>query len=221
MINILVCGDSHTKVFTHANNMQKEYKFVVCQVGGATAQGAVNPNSYTNALQIFRKAVITLPKLNKVAIMLGEVDCGFVIWVRSKRYNISVDEQIENSITNLFSFIYEVLIIEKGYKSEDIIVIGSVLPTIKDNTDKKYLMGVRSEVDISQKERTEKTLEYNKKLYDKCINMGYKYIDITESIFDIEKGIIKDEYLSKNEYDHHLDDEKSYKLWINKLKLIE
>mgnify|MGYP000611755931 CR=1 FL=1 len=30
----------------------------------------------------------------KVFLMLGEVDCGFVIWVRSKKYNISIDNQI-------------------------------------------------------------------------------------------------------------------------------
>ena len=37
--------------------------------------------------------------------MLGKVDCGFVIWVRSKKYNISIDNQINESVTNLFNFI--------------------------------------------------------------------------------------------------------------------
>ena len=31
-----------------------------------------------------------------------------------------------------------------------------------DNTDKKILNGLRSEVDVSQLERTKKTIEYNK-----------------------------------------------------------
>lgn len=69
--------------------------------------------------------------------MLGEVDCGFLIWVRSKKYNISVDEQIENISKNLFNFIEQIL----NYRKEEIMVAGSILPTIKENTNKNYLKG--------------------------------------------------------------------------------
>lgn len=103
-MKILCCGDSHTGVFEYCNKMQTKYKFDVCCVGGATAQGAVNPNSKTDALNIFKKK-ITKSKTDKILIMLGEVDCGFVIWVRSKKYNISVDEQINTCVENLFIFI--------------------------------------------------------------------------------------------------------------------
>lgn len=82
--------------------------------------------------------------------MLGEVDCGFVIWVRSKRYNISIDDQINNSVNNLFTFVDNIIATEK-YTNKDIIICGSILPTIKDNTDKKFLNGVRSEVDVFEK----------------------------------------------------------------------
>ena len=52
-MNILVFGDSHIDVFRYTNNKQKNHKFYTLEVPGATAQGAVNPNSKTNALQIF------------------------------------------------------------------------------------------------------------------------------------------------------------------------
>lgn len=52
-MRILCCGDSHTDVFDYCNLKQNMFTFDVCVVGGATAQGAVNPNSKTNALNIF------------------------------------------------------------------------------------------------------------------------------------------------------------------------
>ena len=69
--------------------------------------------------------------------MLGEVDCGFVIWVRSKRENISVDEQINNSINNLFKFLETRA---KKFNNENIIIAGVPLPTIRDTTDKKLFV---------------------------------------------------------------------------------
>ena len=84
---ILVLGDSHSNVF----NLSKK-DFLVEFIGGATAQGSVNPNSKTNSLNIFTEKLKTLDlsKISNVIIMLGEVDCGFVIWYRHKKHNISI-----------------------------------------------------------------------------------------------------------------------------------
>ena len=215
-MNIIVCGDSHTRVFSYCNKQQSQFIFNVCEVGGATAQGAVNPNSKTNALGIFSTKLKNTPKADKVLIMLGEVDCGFVIWVRSKRYNISVDEQLQVSIDNLFQFI-ETKVKSYGYMSDDIIIAGVILPTIKDNTNKKYLHGARSEVDVDQYTRTQKTLEYNQMLKTKCNDYGYHYIDITDNIVG-EYGLVQDQYLSENHTDHHLSSPNTYQFWINNLE---
>ena len=217
-MNILVCGDSHTDVFKY-NKTDKDFNFHICSVGGATAQGAVNPNSKTDSLRIFTGQIRnTKIKYDKILIMLGEVDCGFVIWVRSKRYNISVDEQLDNSIQNLFTFIKNI-IETTNYQSSDIIVCGSILPTIKDSTDKKYLNGARSEVDVSQKIRTEKTLEYNDKLKKLSNELGYHYIEITKYIIG-DDGLVNPEFRNKDPYNHHLDDAKAYHVWLNEIKQI-
>lgn len=213
-MKILCCGDSHTKVFEYCNQKTRRFLFDICIVEGATAQGAVNPNSKTDALKIFTNKIANT-KSDKLLIMLGEVDCGFVIWVRSKRYNISVNEQITTSINNLFTFL-DNIVIKSKYKNEDIIITGANLPTIKDSTDKKILNGARSEVDISQSERTKKTLEYNQLLQNKCEKNGYIYIEITKEIMG-EDGIIKEEYLSSNPSDHHLDKTKACDLWLSKI----
>ena len=214
-MKILCCGDSHTRVFDYCNRRQNEFVFDVCVVSGATAQGAVNPNSKTDALNIFEKK-INSTRADKILIMLGEVDCGFVIWVRSKRYNISIDDQINISVNNLFTFV-DNIIETKNYTNKDIIICGSILPTIKDNTDKKFLSGVRSEVDVSQLERTKKTIEYNNLLKINCHKYGYNYIEIVNNILG-KDGIVRDEFLNSNSADHHLDNEKTYKLWLSKLK---
>lgn len=216
-MKILCCGDSHTSVFNYCNSKQNEFVFDVCVVGGATAQGAVNPNSRTNALKILSKK-INSTCADKILIMLGEVDCGFVIWVRSKRYNISVDDQINISINNLFTFV-DNIIASKNYTNKDIIICGSVLPTIKDSTNKKFLNGARAEVDVSQLERTKKTIEYNNMLKINCHKYGYNYIEIVNDIIG-KDDIVRDEFLNYNSADHHLDNEKTYKLWLSKLKNI-
>lgn len=215
-MKILCCGDSHTEVFNYCNSRQNKFVFNVCIVGGATAQGAVNPNSKTGALNIFEKEIKSTCA-DKILIMLGEVDCGFVIWVRYKKYNISVDEQINISVNNLFTFVHSVIGTTK-YTNKDIIICGSVLPTIRDNTDKNFLYGARSEVDVSQLERTNQTIKYNKLLKEKCDKYGYNYIEIVNDIIG-KDGIVKDEFLN-SATDHHLNNEKTYKLWLSKLKNI-
>ena len=216
-MKILCCGDSHTDIFNYCRKKTNDYIFDICIVGGATAQGAVNPNSKTDALNIFLRKIKNTDA-DKILIMLGEVDCGFVIWVRSKRYNISVDDQINCSINNLFTFINNIIATKK-YTNKDIIVCGSVLPTIKDSTNKRILNGARCEVDISQFERSKKTLEYNNLLKKKCDTYGYNYIEITDSTIG-DDGIVKNEFLNINPADHHLDNEKTYKLWLSELKNI-
>jgi len=215
-MKILCCGDSHAGIFQYCNNKQNDFIFDVCVVGGATAQGAVNPNGKTDALNIFEKK-INSTCADKILIMLGEVDCGFVIWVRSKRYNINVDDQINISVNNLFTFIDNIIVANKSYTNKDIIICGSIIPTIRDSTDRKFLNGARSEVNVSQFERTKKTIEYNNLLMKKCDTYGYKYIDITNNIIG-KDGIVKNEFLNSNPNDHHLDNEKTYKLWLSELK---
>jgi len=214
-MKILCCGDSHIGVFSYCNRRQNKFVFDVCMVGGATAQGVVNPNSKTDALKIYEKKIKST-RSDKILIMLGEVDCGFVIWVRSKKYNINIDDQINISVNNLFTFV-DNIIATKNYTNKDIIICGSILPTIKDNTDKKILAGARSEVDVSQLERTKKTIEYNNLLKINCHKYGYNYIEIVDDILG-KDGIVKDEFLNSNPNDHHLDNEKTYKLWLCKLK---
>ena len=217
MIKILVLGDSHSSVFNHCNNKQQKINFEVVIVPGATAQGSVNPNSNTNALNIFKEKLNKLKHKNYeyIIINLGEVDCGFVIWYRKDKYNISIEDQLKITTHNLFNFIK--LEILPYIKSSKIIINGSVLPTIKDNTDKKYLAGARSKINASQIDRTILTLKYNNILKKYSSANGYNYMDITNYILDNETKVINTIFLNKNIFDNHLDNESSYNLWLLEL----
>lgn len=97
-----------------------------CIVPGATAVGLRNPNSITDALNIFRCVVEKSSKSSYVLIHLGEVDCGFVIWWRAKRYGESIQKQVKESLIVYQDFIRELSSI--GY--EKICIAGASLPTI-------------------------------------------------------------------------------------------
>jgi hypothetical protein len=215
-MKVLVLGDSHSRVFNYCNSKQSSIFFDVIIVSGATAQGSVNPNSKTNALMVFKEKLTTIKKkeYSYIIINLGEVDCGYLIWYRMKKYNISIEEQLTNSTDNLFSFIKEVV---NYFDHSFIIINGSILPTIQDNTDKNFLAGARSEINNSQLERTKLTLRYNDILKRHCLTNQYKYMDITSYILNKKTNIVHPKYLNKCKHDHHLDDETTYMFWLKEL----
>ena len=82
---ILLLGDSHAHVFKLVDNAAPDFSISHCIVTGSSAQVAVNPHSKTNALPIFRDVLLKNAESHTHCMtMLGEVDCGFVIWYRKR-----------------------------------------------------------------------------------------------------------------------------------------
>ena len=211
--SILVLGDSHTRVFNHINKKRliPDVEFTVVTVDGATAQGACNPNSKTNALAKFKEKLASEKKHDGVMVMLGEVDCGFVIWYRKEKYNSSIEEQLDNSVTKLFEFIDNK--VRTKYDAEQITVIGANLPTLFDhvipnNKLRKEFNGLGT-----LKERTQLTLMYNDSLKNECIKRRYNYVDIVKETIDPTTKVVDKQYLRSNERDHHLSEAKTALFW--------
>lgn len=226
MKRILVLGDSHSRVFKftnkkiHTHNKENIHNqipisFLVKYVSGATAYGIRNENSKSNALQIFKNEIERHNNIDYVCIMLGEVDCGFLIWTRSKYMNIPINEQLNKCIENLINFIKDSVL--SKYKNNNIIILGAPLPVIKDQTDKRFLNGDRAKVDIPLKDRTGLTLQYNDLLKKECNKLGIHFIDITDNILNKSIMEVDKQYLNKNPFDHHLDHESTYEFWLDNI----
>ena len=214
---ILLLGDSHAHVFKLVDNAAPDFSLSHCIVTGSSAQGAVNPDSKTNALPIFRDVLSkNAASHTHCMTMLGEVDCGFVIWYRKKKYNDSIKSQLERSLNNYFQFLKQE--VEKYFSSENILVCCVVPPTIQDNTDKRFLKGARTEVTATQLERAKLTETYNHYLSKICSKRKYKFVNPYAHLISRETRLAKKDFLNKNPYDHHLDHSKTFGYWLASLK---
>lgn len=213
MKRVLILGDSHAGVFKYANTIPDEdFVFDGLIIGGATAQGAINPNGKSNALNIFKDALNKkATNFDYIMIMLGEVDCGFVIWYYSEKFNVSIDDQLNRSINNLTEFIR--LYVLPKFNSNQIILLGAVLPTILDNCDKMFLKGARSDICANLEQRINLTFRYNGMLREVSKKLGVKYCDISKAIYDDKTKKVKSVYLNENPHDHHLSNAASWPEW--------
>jgi len=203
-----VIGDSHALVFEYSE--RQDMIFNVKWVGGATARGSINPNNSTNSLNTF-KQFIDQNTSDKLIIMLGEVDCGYLIWYKHQKEGLDIHSQANEAISRLLEFISKYVL--KYYEAKDIIILGSNPPTIEDNADPKFLAGARSEIKASLKERLSLTRYYNSVLKTKCIEHGYHYFDILEHVIN-EADCIIEKWKHHDKHNHHLNND-TISLWLS------
>jgi hypothetical protein len=212
--HLLALGDSHLEALKYAADLG------ILNVGsshfsivpGATVVGLRNPNSLTNATNIFRSSLMAQPADAHVIIHLGEVDCGFVIWWREQRYGESVEKQFRESIDAYGQFLDEML----GRGFSKLCITGASLPTIRDEIDLTDAGTKRSEIKISLNQRTELTLRYNSALEELARNMGLGYFDITGAILERSSNLVHEFFLNPDLSDHHLDKKKIVGVWAAK-----
>lgn len=213
--SFLFLGDSHIGYFRRAVQMiglqPRQDQF--CEVGGATAVGMRNPNSATNALQIFRGFLQHKSRQSTLVLQLGEVDCGFVIWYRAQKYSEPVEDQLRQSIAAYLGFVFELQY--AGFR--DIVITGATLPTIQDGQDWGDVANKRRDVTASLQQRTQLTLDYNRVLQSKSRDFGLPYLDITADIIDPATGTVRRDCLNPDPRDHHLDYGAAGRLWADKL----
>lgn len=214
-IHIICLGDSHIGVFREISQKKliPQLNFDVISVSGATAQGIVNPNSQTNALEIFERRLKLAKPWQPIFIQLGEVDCGFVIWHRAKKYGVSIEEQLEFSIKNYCAFLAKVKAMGFGH----IYVLSAPLPTIADDTKWGEVANARREIAASQQKRTDLTWKYNLILEEKCLELGINFLDVTTQQLNKNTGVIADIFLNTEPLDHHLNPKAYAELIVTKI----
>ena len=204
-VHAICLGDSHIAIFDYIkkNKLLNNFLLDVIEVGGATAQGMINPNSKTDALRIFMTRLKNAKRFQSVILQLGEVDCGFVIWYYAEKYSVSIDKQLNKSLNNYMAFILQI----KQLGFEDIIVMSAPLPTIADNQDWGNVANARREISASLKERTALTLRYNALLAENCKQNDIRMLDLTQFLLDENTGLLQHEFLNADKLDHHLNSE--------------
>ncbi len=201
--HVVVCGDSHVEVFRHIrrHDLAKGFRFDLLKVNGATAQGMINPNSKTNALEQFRQRIAAMKPHQEIFFQLGEVDCGFVIWHYAEKKSAPLEDQFRRSLDNYRTIIEWAL----ERKTAGITLLSAPPPTITDGQTWGEIANARKGIKASQVERTELTLRYNRELEAMASELGLGFLDITSPLLDPETGLVDDRFMNEDRLDHHLD----------------
>jgi hypothetical protein len=198
--HVAVLGDSHALIFGHAALRMRFplTAFNVCSVQGATASGLDNPRSRTQAAQSFKAFLDGLDGPAAVVLQLGEVDTGFVIWWRAQKYGSSVDAMLAEALERYRSLISEVA------RRFPAIVVSVPLPTIQDGPGQGEVANLRSEVRVSQRERTELTLRFNAAIESACRELGVGYVNLDRLSLGGD-GLVDKSLHHRNPGNHHYD----------------
>lgn len=201
--HVVVCGDSHVEVFRYMrrHDLAPSFRFDITKVNGATAQGMINPNSKTNALELFRQRIAGMKPHQEIFFQLGEVDCGFVIWHYAEKNGVPLMDQFQRSLDNYRAILEWTL----ARKPRKITLLSAPPPTITDGQAWGEIANARSSIRASQKERTELTLRYNRELQAMAAELGLDFLDITSPMMDSRSGLVDRSYMNKDPLDHHLD----------------
>ena len=209
---LLVIGDSHVRILS-TNRVRFAFPFYYIKrvaVGGATVSGLENPNSKTQAFDIFMKA-IRESNAKKIVVILGEVDTGFVIWYRAEKYQTNVSFIFDEAVKKYQKFL---LLLSEDH---EVICVSTPLPTIIDGQEWGPVADARKEVKATQLERTNLTLSFNKEMKEFCENNKITYVDLdSQSLGD--NGLVDNRLLRKDPYDHHYDPTAYSKLIISGLR---
>ena len=210
---VLCIGDSHVKIMRQV--AVPGYWLKPFFVDGATASGITNPNSVTRSMMLFNRRLARAKPWQRVAVQLGEVDCGFVIWHRAERHGTSVEEQLQRTLGSYSAFLASVL--EMGFPQ--VVVLSAPAPTISDARGEwGAVANLRSEISASQRERTDLTVEFNQHLSDCCLEIGATFVDVTSQHIDPKTRLITPEFLRPTQDDHHLADEPYAALIAHELR---
>ncbi len=197
-------GDSHLRVFYYIKQQQMLSKtsLRLKRVVASSAMGLPNFDSKTNARRIFEAFIASdVSPRDSLMFLLGEVDCGYVIWSRAQQHQLSVENQFERSLKHYQDFVLQVN--ERGYHN---LILASVpLPTLRDGQDWGEVGDQRRNITATLRERTDLTFQYNQRLRQFGQQHGFQYLDFAQDLLNPETNLLDDRFRDPNPLDHHLD----------------
>jgi hypothetical protein len=209
-------GDSHVLTVQDAFERNcfpgRQARFVA--VGGATAVGLRHPVSKTQALAHFRRRL--LPRRTGVIpiFQIGEVDCGFVMWVRAEKNGEPIAEQVDQSVRAYGAFLHDIR--QAGYQR--VVATSAVLPTILDGQLDGEVAQLRKQVRATLQERTQLTLQYNESLRSAAESAGAHFLDLTPYLINPKTGLIDDRFRHPDRNNHHLHPVTGGNMWAEAIE---
>jgi hypothetical protein len=133
-----------------------------------------------------------------VLVLLGEVDCGFVIWWAHERRGLSLADGLDRAVAGL------VVLVERAGRVAPVIVISAPLPTLRDNAAFGDYANLRREITASQEERTSLVREFNCRVREAVEPLGVEYVHLDDSSLGSD-GLVSPLLALQREHDHHYD----------------
>ena len=198
VIRVLVLGDSHVRVFEHPLFLfaMPRIFFDIAYVPGGTAYGIHNRKSISQTRNKFEVALLNR-NYDFVIICLGEVDSAYLVWKRSMKSGMDVDRILSQCIENYCNYIKEIA------SDRSLVVLSAPLPTLPDQTLIQDLDTiVRASVDVSQNERTNLTLKFNREVEYFCVANGIPYMSGDKKALG-ENGLVRSDWVNADRIDHH------------------
>jgi len=221
---ILVIGDSHTVTLyagargfpgkdgrasgDFENDGMNQFcgwsNYLVCQVPASSAYGLANNQSFTGAASTFIKCIQQAKDVDYIAIMIGEVDVRFLAFHRGNKRGVTILEQIEESRANLFRFI-ESSILSQGFRMEQILVLGAPLkcPQVEFEEWHKWRLN---------NDNSPAVLRYNSALKKTCKQLGCRFANPSDDLFDFGSGQI-DKFFRSEPSDFHCSPIRAFFFW--------
>ncbi|HEX5330355.1 hypothetical protein [Sulfuricurvum sp.] len=196
---VLAIGDSHIRVFEHHyfKRMFPNTEYTIVYVPGASASGIRNVNSLSQAYSIFRSA-LEEGGYDEIIVTLGEVDAAYAIWKRAETHNVSVNSIVEDVIEKYQEFILSL----QGYAPTT--VLSTPFQTISDCRGcSDETSTVRAGIDIPIRNRTELSVEFNRRIKLFCHENSVNYLDLDSWSLG-KDGIVRSWLIHPNNpCDHH------------------
>lgn len=195
---VLVLGDSHVRVFEHWSFLlaMPRTRFDIVYIRGGTAIGILRRDSLTGARKQFDEALAG-GEWDRVVVCLGEVDAGFTLWRLAEVRKEDVSRQLDRSVANYLAFLAEV---RAGHEP---IVLAASLPTLAEATGTDdEVMNLRSLIGATQRQRTDLTLEFNRRIAAWCAEHGVPHLDSTPDALGPD-GLVDPRWKVRHRPDHH------------------
>lgn len=202
---ILCLGDSHARPLSA--DFSAENRYFVFSVSGATISGLRSLRSETGTLQIFRMALRRARKADGILIGIGEIDVGYLAWVRSSGSNLDARSYLDTVFERFVAFLeQEVLPLRRP-----VYVVSVSHPTVTSYEiwpdqafDVSPTLSIdRKRVTADLEARIDLTRLWNVRIQDWCAHNRVNWLDITPES-TAPSGHVLHDWNSEHPLDHHL-----------------